>query len=197
VEPQHDPRPLPQLHRLGPPAPPLEITKKVADPKARGEVNPLLRRLGVWIGLPFTSVAKGKKRLVQRLQSGMMTFGERGLPVPLFGVDNMDAHPNGKAPETNQGSDRPWQDAASHSVANRDVVCGECREASLKGLAAGTRDGLQTSIIGEAPAAAARSRIRSKDQLELDALMKYKCCWYMAHSKRCCGLSGCDAKQRK
>jgi hypothetical protein len=59
-------------------------------------------------------------------------------------------------------------------LAAEAVVLGlQVAEASLKGLAAGTRDGLHTSIIGEAPAAAARSRIRSKDQLELGALIKY------------------------
>jgi hypothetical protein len=36
-------------------------------------------------------------------------------------------------------------------------------EASLKGLAAGTRDGLHTSIIGEARDAAASHKPRSKD----------------------------------
>jgi hypothetical protein len=45
--------------------------------------------------------------------------------------------------------------------------------ASLKGLAAGTRDGWHTSIIGEALAAAALPRPRSRDQLEPDALIKY------------------------
>ena len=46
-------------------------------------------------------------------------------------------------------------------------------EASLKGLAAGTRDGLHTSITGEPQAASALSRPRSRDQLELNALTKY------------------------
>jgi hypothetical protein len=46
-------------------------------------------------------------------------------------------------------------------------------EASLKGLAAGTRDGLHTSIIGGASAATALPQLRSSDQLELDALFKY------------------------
>jgi hypothetical protein len=40
-------------------------------------------------------------------------------------------------------------------------------------LAAGTRDGLHTSIIGKAPAAAALPQLRSRDQLELDTLIKY------------------------
>jgi hypothetical protein len=44
---------------------------------------------------------------------------------------------------------------------------------SLKGLAAGTRDGLHTSIVGEARTAAALPRPRSRDQLELDAPNKY------------------------
>jgi hypothetical protein len=46
-------------------------------------------------------------------------------------------------------------------------------EASLKGLAAGTRDGLHTSIIGEAQATATLRRPKSRDQLEVDALNKY------------------------
>jgi hypothetical protein len=46
-------------------------------------------------------------------------------------------------------------------------------EASLKGLAAGTRDGLHASIIGEARDAAASRRPRRKDQLELDAPNQY------------------------
>jgi hypothetical protein len=47
-------------------------------------------------------------------------------------------------------------------------------EASLKGLAAGTRDGFHTPIIGEARPRAAPPRPRSKDQFELDALTKYR-----------------------
>jgi hypothetical protein len=43
----------------------------------------------------------------------------------------------------------------------------------LKGLAAGTGDGLHTSIIGEAPAQAALPRQGSRDQLKLDALKNY------------------------
>jgi hypothetical protein len=42
-------------------------------------------------------------------------------------------------------------------------------EASLKGLAAGTGDGLHTPIIGVARAAAALPRPLSRDQLDLDA----------------------------
>jgi hypothetical protein len=51
-------------------------------------------------------------------------------------------------------------------------------EASLKGLAAGTRDGLHTPIIGEARAASALPRPQCGDQLALDALNNYRpSCW--------------------
>jgi hypothetical protein len=46
-------------------------------------------------------------------------------------------------------------------------------QASLKGLASGTQDGLHTSTIGEALATAALPRPRSREQVELDALNKY------------------------
>jgi hypothetical protein len=46
-------------------------------------------------------------------------------------------------------------------------------EASLEGLAAGTRDRLHTSIIGGASAATALPQLSRWDQLELDALIKY------------------------
>jgi hypothetical protein len=46
-------------------------------------------------------------------------------------------------------------------------------EASLKGLAAGTRDGFHASIIGGAGATAALPRSRRMDQFELHALNKY------------------------
>jgi hypothetical protein len=39
---------------------------------------------------------------------------------------------------------------------------------------------LHTSIIGKAPTAAARPQLRSRDQLELDALIKYVTGWVLA-----------------
>src|SRR5262249_2462933 len=59
-------------------------------------------------------------------------------------------------------------------LAAEPLVLGlQVTEASLKGLAAGTRDGLHTLIIGLTQAPAAQPRPRSGDQLELDALIKY------------------------
>jgi hypothetical protein len=50
----------------------------------------------------------------------------------------------------------------------------EVTQPSLKGSAAGTRDGLHTPIIGESPAAAVLPQPRSRDQLELNPLNKYR-----------------------
>jgi hypothetical protein len=66
------------------------------------------------------------------------------------------------------GAGRLVELAAEALVLGLQVV-----EASLKGLAAGTRDGFHTSIIGGTPAATALPQLRSRDQLELDALNKY------------------------
>jgi hypothetical protein len=51
-------------------------------------------------------------------------------------------------------------------------------KASLKGLAAGTRDGLHTSIIGKAKPQLGGHLLLSRDQLELDALNKYVPHWF-------------------
>lgn len=64
------------------------LERAANDPLARGEINSLLRELGVMIGLTFTSAIKGKKRVVRRLASGVMVFGGDPLPVPLYGRDN-------------------------------------------------------------------------------------------------------------
>jgi hypothetical protein len=59
-------------------------------------------------------------------------------------------------------------------LAAQALVLGlQVAEASLKGLAAGTRDGFHTTILGEPRAVGALPRPRSGDQLELDALNKY------------------------
>jgi hypothetical protein len=59
-------------------------------------------------------------------------------------------------------------------LAAQALVLGlQVAEASLKGLAAGTRDGSHTPILGEAWAADALPRPQSEGQPELDALNKY------------------------
>jgi hypothetical protein len=72
-----------------------DLTRITSDPAARAEVNALLRRLGLRIGLTFSSIVKGKKRVVQRLASGRMVFGDGPLPVPLFAKDHVEGDPHG------------------------------------------------------------------------------------------------------
>ncbi len=71
-----------------------EIRRITGDHSARAEVNPLLRKLCVWIGLSFTNVIRGEKRVVRHLLSGKMTFGDGRLPVPytvpITGKDRME-----------------------------------------------------------------------------------------------------------
>ena len=114
-----------------------DVQRITSNPQARTEINPLLRRLGIWIGLRFGDVVKGKKRLVRRLQSGVMTFGDGPLPVPLHGPDNVEADPSGcsvsplapraedeQGPGDQQGSSAG---ASSTSATKSDVVCGNGR----------------------------------------------------------------------
>ncbi|HEY7308435.1 MAG TPA: recombinase family protein [Gemmataceae bacterium] len=74
-----------------------DVRRITADPAARGEINPLLQRLGLRVGLTFASTVKGKKRVVRRLLSGRMVFGDGLLPVPLFGKDHVEDGPHGCA----------------------------------------------------------------------------------------------------
>ena len=65
-----------------------DIERITAEPPARAEVNHLLVKLGIWLGLSFTSAIKGKTREVRKLASGVLTFGDAPLPVKLYGDDN-------------------------------------------------------------------------------------------------------------
>jgi hypothetical protein len=67
-----------------------DVARITSDSTARAEINGLLKRLGLWLGLKFQTVVKGKKREVQQLVSGMMVIGGGRLPVQLFGRHNCD-----------------------------------------------------------------------------------------------------------
>ena len=56
-----------------------DVARITADPAARAEINPLLKRLGFWIGLQFRPAVKGKTRVVQR--SGKRPDGLRRRPA--------------------------------------------------------------------------------------------------------------------
>ncbi len=106
-----------------------DVTRISADPAARADVNPLLKRLGLWIGFTFRPVVKGKKRIVQRLVSGRMVFGNRPLPVPLFGRDNVDTRPNGCECVPNQSDSRKQQEVPTTGAGMVPVpaaVSGDC-----------------------------------------------------------------------
>jgi site-specific DNA recombinase len=80
-----------------------DLDRITGDETARAEINPLLQRLGVRIGLTFGSTIKGKKRVVRRLLSGLMTFGDAELPVKPHGPDYVPP-PVGDAPAAEVGS---------------------------------------------------------------------------------------------
>lgn len=86
-----------------------EITENA---KVRAEINPVFQRLGIRIGLNFSSVVKGQKRVVQRLVSGRMVFGDAPLPVPLFGKDNLE----GQSPSCPCGTPAPSAEVAPSPV---------------------------------------------------------------------------------
>lgn len=65
-----------------------DITRITSDQKARAEINPLLTKLGIKIGLYFTDHMWGQKRVVRKLASGIMAFGNAALPVKPHGKDN-------------------------------------------------------------------------------------------------------------
>lgn len=67
-----------------------QIEQVVADPTARAEIHPLLKTLGLWIGLDFENGIKGTKRELRILRGGIMTLGPENPPVPLFGPRNRD-----------------------------------------------------------------------------------------------------------
>lgn len=88
-----------------------DVTRITDDPKARAEVNPLLGRLGVWMGLRFADAIKGKKRVVRRLQSGVITFGGTP-PIAIHGADNIGDGPGGRRRPPSPGHGRDEQGAA-------------------------------------------------------------------------------------
>ncbi len=100
-----------------------DVARVTADPAARAEVNPLLRRLELWIGLRFRPAVKGAKRVVQRLASGRLVFGDGPLPVPLFGKDNVDdGRPGCGGPEPPAGSEAMDEESWAEKTAGPGIL---------------------------------------------------------------------------
>jgi hypothetical protein len=76
-----------------------DVARVTADQASRAQINPLLQRLGLRIGLTFGDAVKGKKRVVRRLVGGRMVFGNTPLPVPLFGGSNAEEIPRVSGPD--------------------------------------------------------------------------------------------------
>ena len=80
-----------------------QILRVTADESARAEIPKLIQGLGIWIGLSFGEAIKGKKRVVRRLQSGVMVFGDAELPVHLHGRDRLPDHHSGDSHNATEG----------------------------------------------------------------------------------------------
>ena len=108
-----------------------DVTRVTTDAEARADVNTLLQRLGIRIGLNFGSVIKGKKRVVQRLLSGRMVFGDAPLPVPLFGKDHVGDHPQGgdapALPKATVGRKEQTQETHSAGIPAACAIRERCR----------------------------------------------------------------------
>jgi hypothetical protein len=139
-----------------------EVTRVTTAPKARAEVNALLIRLGVYIGLQFESAIKGKKRVVQRLLSGRMVFGNAALPVPLFGKDNVDDHPHscGKTPAPKAGTE-DQREQGPHPV-DLELDAFSASDVDFQN----SRENTQTAETGVFPVSAAAVGGRSPNRLE-------------------------------
>ncbi len=140
-----------------------DMTRITSDLAARAEVNPLLHRLGLRIGLTFISVVKGKKRVVQRLASGRMVFGDGPLPVPLFGKDHVEGGPHG----CSHGSPAP-SDVGNNGQANQDrLTAGDVAmpQPVSDVIVEKSRKKKQSAGKGVSPSSAAAVGYRSPDRL--------------------------------
>jgi hypothetical protein len=109
------------------------------DESSRLKMAELAKRMGLLIGLNFTAAIKGTKRPVRKLTGGLITFGEQGLPVPLFG-------------------NRRVGDGPCDSSVTDDGL-----EADNNGNAF-ARPGVVTAVAGETATAASSGLIRSREE---------------------------------
>jgi Recombinase/Resolvase, N terminal domain len=126
-----------------------DVTRITSDAQARSEVNPLLRRLGIRLGLNFHGVIKGKKREVRRLVSGVMAFGDAPLPVLMHGKDNVEGDPQGCACES-----QPELAEEECIQGKHDSSCEGARTApaaSDEAVSEGGRDETRTAGTGLVP----------------------------------------------
>ena len=93
------------------------VSKVLADPTPRSEITEMVQQIGLRIGLTFVGVLQGKSRVVRLLESGIITFGYRELPVPLHGKYRL-----AKRGEASQCGPKDVIQSKSKQLA-RDEVC--------------------------------------------------------------------------
>ena len=95
-----------------------DVDRITSDPQARADVNPLLVRMGVCLGLFFTEAIKGKTRKIRKLVGGVMTFGDAPLPVRPHGKDNREDDGVRKGVPSEE-TDEDRDDAEAHGAAGK------------------------------------------------------------------------------
>ena len=94
---------------------PEKIGRVATDDEARADIQPLLKQMGLNVGLRFDEAVKGKKRNVRRLVGGVVTFGDRLLHQAYSRGED---HHGRKEPNDGQDQELP-RVAASQAGNNR------------------------------------------------------------------------------
>jgi DNA invertase Pin-like site-specific DNA recombinase len=98
-----------------------DITRITTDDRARAEINPMLVKLGLRLGLNFAQQIKGKKRVVRGLVGGVLTFDDSRLGVPLHGAQNISSS-RGALDELNLADPTRHAQGGPQGLADKDVV---------------------------------------------------------------------------
>ena len=96
-----------------------DVDRITSDPQARADVNPLLVRMGVRLGLVFTEAIKGRKRRIRKLVGGVMTLGDAPLPVRPYGKDNREADADVGKEVLTEKTSGDGGDAEAHGAAGK------------------------------------------------------------------------------
>ncbi|HNO78848.1 MAG TPA: recombinase family protein [Phycisphaerae bacterium] len=118
-----------------------QLETVTSDLPARREFAVLLRKLNLWLGLEFAEGVKGKKRRVQKLVGGVITFDENQLPVPPFGEDHVDDNGRGAIPplepqgkEKSGNRENPTQCGDMIGKKKARNVAGDSVESQIEGI---------------------------------------------------------------
>lgn len=131
-----------------------DIDRITSDPQARADINPLLVRLGVRLGLLFAEAIKGKKRKVRKLVGGIMTFGDAPLPVRPHGKDNREDDADVRKEVLTEETSGEGSDAEAHGAAGKGAptasvptALGSCGREGISVTKGGRARGFRTSDL--------------------------------------------------